>query len=221
MKPHSYTPLDVSNISIVKPRGPQTYTFRTASQINLTGANYTSANKLDKSRVNLRTWHRRYAHLSIPNVIWTAKAVDGMNIKGLPILKHVCEPCMLANATTRQGHEQMTPALHVGQHLFMDIGGRYQDLPDAHGSSTQYWIIFMDHYSHFIYIKFLKFKLQVKLAIMLLVEEFKKVGIEIMAFHSDQGGEFASKELTTWARKQAIKWEYTALYTHSQNAIIK
>lgn len=97
------------------------------------------------------------------------------------------------------------------------IGAR--DLPDAHVSGAKYWIIFVDYYSRFVHIKFLKFKSQAKVAIMLVVKAFKRSGIDIQIFHTDYGGEFISKELTTWAREQAIEWEYSAPYAHPQDAI--
>lgn len=191
------------------------YGFNLAANINA------SINNMDKSRVNLYTWHRRFAHLSIPNVIRTAKAVDGMDIKGLPIPKHPCDPCLSANAMAMHGYTKMTVARRVGHRVFVDIGGGHINMPDAHETGARYWILFVDHYSRFIWVKFMKFKSQAKTAIILFHQELAKEGIVIAVYHTDEGGEFASKDLKIWARKEAIQWEYTAAYAHSQNAIVE
>ena len=96
------------------------------------------AMKLNKERVNLITWHCCFGHLSVPNVIRAAKMVKDMDIKGLPIPRHACEPCRKANATVIVGKLKMTPATKQGQRVFINIGGGEKELPPSHSQGFKY-----------------------------------------------------------------------------------
>ncbi|KAF7184799.1 hypothetical protein CNMCM7691_006602 [Aspergillus felis] len=104
--------------------------------LDLLCGNRIEANALKKDKVNLMTWHRRFAYLSIPNVIRVSKMVDGMDIKGLSIPKHPCKSCAVANATVHEGHTAISPVKQRGeqeeeragvkiQTVHMDGGGEF------------------------------------------------------------------------------------------------
>ncbi|PYI28511.1 hypothetical protein BP00DRAFT_459324 [Aspergillus indologenus CBS 114.80] len=60
---------------------------------------------MNKSRINLFTWHRRLAHLSVQDCIRMSKMVDGMDVKGLAVPKHACFACRLAQAVNATAFE--------------------------------------------------------------------------------------------------------------------
>lgn len=53
---------------------------------------------IKKDRVNLIIQYRRFAHFSILNIIRASRIVNEMDIKGLLVLKYVCESYRIANA---------------------------------------------------------------------------------------------------------------------------
>lgn len=116
--------------------------------------------------------------------------VDGMNIKGLSIPKHVCESCRIANATVRQGKKIVTPVDRRGQRVFVDIGGGHVDMPPGRKNGAHYWLIFVDQFDGFVTVKTMKFRSAAFRAIQLYTEESDRASFPIQIYHSDNAGEF-------------------------------
>jgi transposase InsO family protein len=173
---------------------------------------------MKKDRVNLITWHRRFVHLSVPNIIRASKMVEGMDIRGLAIPKHACESCRIVNATILQGHQQMTPAKRRGERVFLDIGGGHIDMPPSRRNGAHYWLILIDQFDGYVTVKFLKLRQLAAKAIRLFVEESDRAGHRISTIYSDNAGEFIKNKNQAYFRNKGIKWEFAAAYTHSQNA---
>lgn len=150
---------------------------------------------MKKDRVNLFTWHRRFAHLSIPNVIRVSKMVDGMDIKSLSVPKHVCKSCRQADAVAMQGYQKITPAICPGHRVFVDIGGGHIDMPDATGSGARYWLLIVDQYEGWVSVRLLKNKSHAWRQLQIYIDEEDRAGCKVQIMHSDEGGEFTKRDL--------------------------
>ena len=176
---------------------------------------------LRKDRVNLTTWHRRLAHLSIKNVIRLSKMAKGIDIEGLAIPRHACIPCRQANATKHVGKQAMSPATRRGQRVFIDTGGGQDNIEPGFERGEIYWLLFIDQFDRFTTVHFLKFKWEANKAIKEFEAVERNMGHNIESFHSDNAREFMSDDLKTWSKKKGIVWEPTAPYAHEQNGIVE
>ena len=179
------------------------------------------ARNMRKDRVNLRTWHRRFAHLSVANVRRLSRMVKGLDIEGLSIPKHACDPCLKAAATIRNGQEVMSPAKARGDRVFVDLGGGHFDLPPAFNNGAKYWLLFLDQYTGYSTVMFLKTKDQSRMAIQAYADGESHAKFPIIRLHSDNGKEFDNTDLRSWAKKRNIQWEFAAPYAHSQNGSVE
>ncbi|OGE52628.1 hypothetical protein PENARI_c009G02905, partial [Penicillium arizonense] len=65
--------------------------------------------RLNKSRVNVHTWHRRMGHIGTQGVQKTARIVDGIDIEGLAVSKQPCGDCAIGRAPHKPNRR---PILH-------------------------------------------------------------------------------------------------------------
>lgn len=175
-------------------------------------------NAMKKDRVNLFTWHRRFAHMSIPNVIRASKMTEGMDIQGLAVPKHACKSCHVALATIHNGKKQLQPVKKRGERIFVDLGGGHSEMPFALVGGGHYWMFIVDQHDAFTKAFILKYKYLAAKMLIHYIEGSEQAGHPILCVHSDNGGEFQKKEFTAWIRARSIEWEWTAAYAHSQNA---
>ena len=94
--------------------------------------------KLNKEQVNLITWHYYFGHLFVLNIIRVAKIVKDIDIKGLLIPCHACEPCCKVNIIVIMGKLKITPATKRGQRVFINISGGEKELLLSHGQGFKY-----------------------------------------------------------------------------------
>ena len=85
---------------------------------------------------------------------------------------------------------------------------------------NQYFITFIDNYSHKAYVYFIKTKDQA----FSIFQEYKveienSTGHHIQALQSDNGGEYTSKTFKTYLRNNGINHQQTAPYIPQQNSI--
>jgi GAG-pre-integrase domain len=154
--------------------------------------------RLDKRRVNIQTWHRRLAHLSIRNVVRLSTMVDGMDIKGLSVPKHACEPCKVAKAEIQQHRRQMISKVkRPCQRIFLDLGGGHHSMPASRFSGAKYWMLRIDDFTSFVWVKFLKLKSMAWQAIFQLTAELERMGYTVQVYHTDNGGEFDNGRIAT------------------------
>lgn len=171
------------------------------------------SSKDDESRL----WHYRYVHLYVKVLqLLTSKKM----VNGLPIIKdstHVCEGCVLGKQTRRSIPKgQARRATEKLEIVCADICGPMRT--ESH-SGSKYFLLFIDDFTRLCWVYFIKAKSEA-------FEYFKKFkalvrkqgnGV-IKILGTDRGGEFMSKEFTTF-REEGIRRELTGPYTPEQNGI--
>jgi len=106
--------------------------------------------------VSWETWHKCFGHISYQSLqsLIKNKIVDGFN----PDLKSPmpdCSTCVAAKMTHRPFPKTATQTTKLGQLMHIDLWGKYQ-IQSIQGH--QYYILFVDDYSQYVTVKFLKAK---------------------------------------------------------------
>ena len=166
---------------------------------------------------NSHLWHAKLGHLNMDKL----KAMVKLKlVNGLPNLSsfgggEVCEGCQFGK-THRLPFDKSTSRDTAPLELI------HSDLMDQTRtpsfSGYSYMLIFVDDYSKFTWVYFVKHKSEVFNKFM----EFKEVveGVlssKIKRLRTDNGGEFTSEEFLTFCRKHDIKRELTCVKTLQQN----
>jgi transposase InsO family protein len=162
-------------------------------------------------------WHLRYGHLPFSSLsILQKKSM----VKGFPIIneqKNSCESCILAkhqrdsflDASYREKeHLELVHTDLCGPMQTQSIGGRFYFLTFIDDFSRKSWVYFLKHKSE-TFEKFREFKSMTE----------KQSGKYIKVLRSDRGGEYDSKEFTTYCRQHGIKRQFTTRYTPQQNGV--
>jgi hypothetical protein len=159
--------------------------------------------RLNKSRVNVNTWHRRMGHIGTQGVQKTARIVDGIDIEGLAVSKRPCGDCAIGRAPHKPSRR---PILHrserAGDLVYIDIGGGGKLVP-AIETGARYWLLMIDDFDGWAEIRFLRTKSEAETVIKELVSTYEKdrqyqikdlitpkARDEIGAIQTDNGREF-------------------------------
>ena len=132
-----------------------------------------SVPKLDKKRVNLTTWHRRLTHAGYQAIIAASRCADGIDIKDLPVPKNPCQDCAAGKASQkiRRG-----PVLHrsskAGDLIHIDLGGGGK-LPRSLESNARYWLLAVDDFDGFTYIRFIRRKFHAISAVKDIIKDYE------------------------------------------------
>lgn len=84
---------------------------------------------------------------------------------------------------------------------------------------SKYFVTFIDDYSRYCTVYFMKSKAEVLDKLRLFQAETRRHGYTIATLRSDNGGEYTSNEFTEYLRSQGIYQELTAPYTPDQNGV--
>ena len=171
------------------------------------------------SKASIETWHRRLGHLNTDAILQleSKKLVEGMEISPKTLPKSTCETCQRAKQTrTPILHETLTQADKV-------LGRVFSDLMEAKVKSKQgnmYWMTFVDDYSRYGTLAFLKNKDDALDAFKkFLVSAELEMGERMRILRSDGGGEYCSKEFEAFLAEKGIKHEKTNAYTPQENGV--
>lgn len=141
----------------------------------------------------LSRWHDRLGHVSTKSI--KALAASGLS-EGLHINKD--EPhnakckCTVCLATNNVKHhipdvrQFVTDISQKGQLVTSDVMGPYPTSPEGH----RYAVSYIDEFSRYSVVYFLKAKSEVPNTLHAVVRYFKSLGIIIQKIRTDQGGEF-------------------------------
>ena len=162
-------------------------------------------------------WHKRMGHF---NQIALKKMADLQMVLGLPVIKDnedVCEACQLGKQTKLSFPSNTYRASMKLQLVHTDVCGPMQN-ESVNGS--KYFLLFIDDYSRFCWVYFLKTKGDV-------FDEFvrfkaateRETRCNLKALRSDNGGEFTSRKFEDFLAKEGIKHQQTVPYTPQQNGV--
>ena len=171
---------------------------------------------------DLETWHWCLGHVNYDSIIQMA---EKRLVKGMPTslayLLQICEDCILSKQTWMPVPklQEGGRAKEVLEKFFSDIT-RPEAVKTPHGEL--YTLNFIDDYSQKCWVYTLKWKSEAfdwfKDWKELVERETKR---KVQIFHTDNGGEYSSKEFEGYLRHQGINHQVTAPYTSAQNGKAK
>jgi transposase InsO family protein len=166
-------------------------------------------------KCDLRTWHERLGHINIKEI---QKMCQNNVITGLDVTdwdNFVCEGCAYGKHARQPFHKSNRGPLQPGDVVYSDVCGPFKE-PSIQGN--KYFVIFKDAATSFRNVYFLKNKCDVlhcfKTYNAIIKNNFMHA---IRAIHTDNGGEYKSKEFKDFTDSEGIRHEFTAPYTPEQN----
>ena len=172
----------------------------------------------DASNSSLHLWHCRFGHLGMNNV---RKLLNGDLVKGMSDVNEnisFCEGCMMGKqhrcSYPKDDHYRANQPFEL---VHSDVCGPMS--VNSFGGS-RYYITFIDDYSRYTYIYFIKKKSEV-------LEKFKEfhshvrniTGKPIKTLRSDNGGEYCSQEFKDFLKKNGIIHQLSVPHNPAQNGI--
>ena len=157
-------------------------------------------------------WHVRLGHIGFGAVNLMHKLA-----KGVPVIKHqdqICESCMVGKQTKKSFSKKATyRASKLLEMVYGDICGPINP-PTQAGNS---YILVLIDYSRYMW----SFLLKNKSDAFGVIKRFKtsiekRMGKEIVTFHTDRGGEFTSHEFNRFCDQEGIACMLTAPYAPQQ-----
>ncbi|KAJ3501370.1 hypothetical protein NMY22_g18951 [Coprinellus aureogranulatus] len=172
--------------------------------------------------------HRRLGHASEQRIRRMVRKGQLSVVKTVVGKLHFCEPCVLGKMKKlpfRPKARRETSAPFELIHT--DLGG---PVTPQTPSGFRYWMVFIDDYTRFPFICFLRHKDEALGRIKHFYQEvqsyFKKRITHMRlgeSFHqtlrSDGGGEFTGREVETYLKQQGIFHETSAPHTQEQNGV--
>ncbi|KAI3779099.1 hypothetical protein L2E82_08597 [Cichorium intybus] len=165
-------------------------------------------------------WHMRMGHINFNSIKYMEekKLVEGM--PKLNIHQQPCEGCLV-------GKQTRSPfPTHTNYRLKKKLELIHGDLcgpvSPPTPSGNRYFMLLVDDYSRVMWVYLLKTKdeaLQVFKNFRSLVEV--ETGEKMKVFRTDRGGEFLSKEFTTYCRETGLERHYTSPYSPQQNGVVE
>lgn len=164
-------------------------------------------------------WHMRFGHVNFRAL----KQMSETNmVRGLPRIsksKEVCEGCLMSKKARKTFPSQASYcAKKVLELIHEDLCGPISPSTTA---GNKYVFLLVDDYSRVMWAYLLKSKDEA-------FEAFRKFRIlvetqdrKIKAFRTDRGGEFMSKEFTTYCEEAGIARQFTAPYSSQQNGVVE
>jgi transposase InsO family protein len=161
-------------------------------------------------------WHRILAHINYKALPYVSKAVTG-----LPELKvdheGVCNGCAQGKNIKNHFPKRDSKAKGVLELIHSNVCG---PIPSSSISGYEYYVSFIDDYSHKTWVYLLKSKDEVFSKFKefkALIENLSERKIKIL--RSDNGGEYTSKEFSSFCKDVEIKRDLTTTYNPQQNGV--
>ena len=140
-------------------------------------------------------WHRRVRHLSKARLvrILKSKAVTGFKVKGKTSTSCSCDSCSMAKIRRQPiPNVRGSPdrATFVGHTVSIDT----KVLPYSTFSGYKYALCFVDHFSRYGMVFFMRSKTETAEKLEIYIREMNRLGHRIRTIQSDRGSEFFEQE---------------------------
>lgn len=155
-------------------------------------------------------WHKRLAHL---NYFDLGKLKDQLNLSNVD--RTFCEPCVHGKQSRESFYRNDKRATQVLELVHSDVVGPIT--PTSYDNKT-YIVTFLDDYSHFLMVYFMKNKSEV-------FDKFKEYynlvtnmfSCKIRNFRCDNGGEYISNNFKDFCKEKGVMLQYSLPYRPQQN----
>ena len=154
--------------------------------------------------------HQTYGHLNFKSCCKMLDMVEGP----FPI----CSDCQMSNLNRLPAPKSsVTRASKPLYRLFMDLSGR----KSASLAGYRYYLIIVDDYSRYRWVRWLKLKSDVydKIVEFLALVERQFPDLPVAFLRTDGGGEFKNKRMTLLLQTKGIQAESSAPYCQFQNGV--
>ena len=169
---------------------------------------------------SLSLWHLRYGHLGYDNLksLNSKSMVNGLILNSQDQFDRNCEGCAMGKQHRqpfpKKSQHESTQPLEI---IHSDVCGP-MNVNSVGGS--RYFVTFIDDYSRFTSVYFMKNKNEV----LDKFKEFVELGENltekrVKILRSDNGGEYLSQEFTQYCKGRGIKKDDTIPYTPQQNGV--
>ncbi|KAL8090107.1 hypothetical protein AgCh_039543 [Apium graveolens] len=139
---------------------------------------------------------------------------------GIQEVKEVCSGCLMSKQTRKPFPSKANyTAARALELIHGDLCG---PIEPAIMGGNKYFLLLVDDFSRYMWIYFLKSKDEAFVMFKrfrALVENGSEKRIKV--FRTDRGGEFNSKEFTSYCEENGIERHYTAPYTLQQNGVME
>lgn len=166
-------------------------------------------------KLDLKTWHERLGHLNVNEIMKMCKnnVITGVDLSDID--RFVCEGCAYGKHARLPFRESNRKLEQPGDVVYSDVCGPFS-VPSIQG--MKYFVIFKDAVTSLTYVYFIKNKCDVlncfKKYNMMIKNKFSH---SVRVLHTDNGGEYTSKDFKDYLDSQGISHELTAPYTPEQN----
>src|SRR5258706_1171644 len=161
-------------------------------------------------------WHKAFGHV---DTFARNKSFyqDGEILPNF--IKYNCQPCLLSKSVHYSPEPSLTRATKPLERIFSDLSGK-APIPSLGGSF--YYISFIDDFTRFAWIYFLKEKSQAVAAVKDFINMVEnQTSYVIQLFRSNGGGEYANNQLTAYFLQKGIVHEFTPPYAHEYNGVLE
>ena len=169
------------------------------------------------TKTSWQIWHKRFRHIGYTGLsnLYTKKLVAGFDLDP-KTPKPDCVPCTEAKMTCKPYPSTATHTTTVEALTHIDLWGKY-DLQSS--NKNQYYILFVDDYSRYVTVHFLKAKSEASKHVCNYLTHMTTRQYIPLAICVDRGTEFINNALTTWTKECGIEIKMTAPYSPSQNGV--
>jgi len=194
------------NVKVLKPDQPCDTSIKTYA--------YTT----HKSPQSWEIWHRQFGHISYEGLkyLLDKELVDGLQVDEMSS-KPNYQACTEAKQSIRPFFKK---AKHWsdknGQLTYIDSLRKF---PVVSIDGSQYFINFVDDKSQIVTIEGLKHKNEATQKVKDYLTHLQTHGMTPQAVCFNEGGEFISKELSSWFKEHRITVQETTPYSPSQNGV--
>jgi hypothetical protein len=165
----------------------------------------------------ISTWHRRLAHVSYNTIVKMASSgvVDGLDIASTVIPSEPCTGCAYGKHQRLKFPVGRVRATYTGQLIHSDLCG---PMEKATPNGARYFVLFIDDYSGWRFIFFLKHKSKAASKFMELINVLRgETGNLVRTLRTDGGGEWSSNDFAEWLLRKGIRHESSAPHTPEQD----
>ncbi|GFR45348.1 hypothetical protein Agub_g6717, partial [Astrephomene gubernaculifera] len=164
-------------------------------------------------------WHRRLGHLSYGGMekLVRENMVEGLDLslKQFAAADKVCEPCMLGKQPRVSFQSSSSTTSRPLELIHMDVCGPF---PVESLNGNSYMVTFLDDYSGYSHLEFVRFKSDVPDVVKKVLVMFERqLDLNVKAVRTDRGREYVNRKLGEWFEFNGIDHEKTAPYTPEQN----
>jgi transposase InsO family protein len=157
-------------------------------------------------------WHQILAHRNLQDI----KKMKGIIIRECDCSDD-CEPCLQGKMSRKKFPKKSKGVNKIWDVIVSDVCGP-MDTRSLGG--MLYYVTFIDVYSRYSEVVFIKEKSDVTQEAIYFMEKIKtQFGEKIKTLRSDRGGEYRSQRLVNYLKEEGIKEEFTVGYCPEQNGI--